>query len=401
MAHFYATELYLACGGISRYLNSMNANEGGAARTPIAIGDRLRHAREQRGYKQAEVCSATRIGESSLSEFERGKRAPSLDQLSALASHYGRSLGFFFEEGEPAPEVVLWRMRPEYGAEESESEFRQYCRWYRDLEVWCKDESPCALPEPHRDSRPVDFSWAEDLAFKVRNEMRLGERPALTLLQGLEEEAGVKVFHRGFEPTGTAACALDPYFGAGILLNSRSTPQRRNFDLAHELFHLVTWKLFRTSSPTANTEQEEKLADKFASTLLLPEECVRSAVARRSAGDRLALPAVFDIAREFGVSVEALIWRLHWIFRWRDSDRTRELIKNAKLQARIFEKSQSDEPSIPKRPPRFHALAVKALRNGDISVGRFAEYLGISRREAMAYVEEEPGADEAIELSPP
>jgi len=38
-------------------------------------------------------------------------------------------------------------------------------------------------------------------------------------------------------------------------------------------------------------------------------------------------------------------------------------------------------------------------RSGEISVGRFAEYLGISRREAMAYVEEESGADEAIELS--
>jgi Zn-dependent peptidase ImmA (M78 family)/DNA-binding XRE family transcriptional regulator len=377
----------------------MNANEGGAVRTPIALAERLRLARERRGFKQAEVCSATGIGESSLSEFERGKRSPSLDQLSVLASYYGRPLGFFFEEGEPALEVVLWRARPSIGAEEYESEFRQECRWYRDLEVWSKDESPCALPEAHPDSRPMDYRWAEDLAYKVRNELRLGERPALTLLQGLEEDCGVKVFHHAMDPTGTAACALDPYFGAGILLNSKSTQRRRNFDLAHELFHLVTWKLFPKNSPATHTDHEEQLADKFASTLLLPEEGIRSAVTRRSDGDFLSLPAVFDIAREFGVSVDALLWRLHWILRWKDAGRTRELIANAKVRARVFEKPSGDEPLMPKRPPRFHALAVKVLRSGEISVGRFAEYLGISRREAMAYVEEESGADEAIELS--
>jgi Zn-dependent peptidase ImmA (M78 family)/transcriptional regulator with XRE-family HTH domain len=378
----------------------MSEKEGVTACAPIEVGRRLRHARERCGFKQGEVCIATGIGESSLSDFERGKRSPSLDQLSALAAHYDRPLGFFFEEGEPALEVVLWRERPASGAEKCESEFRQDCRRYRDLEVWCKDESPCALPEPHRDSRSPDFRWAEDLAFKVRNELRLGDRPALTLLQGLEEDCGVKVFHREFEPTGTAACSIDPYFGAGVLLNAKSTQRRRNFDLAHELFHLVTWKLFRTSSPANNTKHEEQLADKFASTLLLPEEGVRSAVTRRCEGDRLSLPAVFDIAREFEVSVEALLWRLHWIFNWSDSDRTKELIGKAKLQARIFEKPAREETTVPARPPRFHALAVKALRNGEISVGRFAEYLGISRREAMTYLEEESGASEAIELSP-
>jgi Zn-dependent peptidase ImmA (M78 family)/DNA-binding XRE family transcriptional regulator len=377
----------------------MNENEGAASNPPVALGERLRLARERCGYKQGDVCEATKIGGSSLSEFENGKRTPSLDQLALLASHYNRPLSFFFEEGTPAKEIVLWRVRPPIGAEKYESEFRQDCRRYRDLEVWCQDESPYALPEIPANSSPMDFHQAEELARKLRNELRLGDRPAFTLLAALEEDCGVKIFHRPLDPTGTAACAIDPYFRAGILLNSNSTQQRSNFDLAHELFHLVTWNLFRASG-TETSEQEEKFADKFASTLLLPEEGVRSAVNRRGKNEQLSIPALFDIAREFGVSVDALLWRLHWIYRWKQQERTRTLIANAKAQARVFENSPQVGPAIPPRPARFHALAVKALRNGDMSVGRFAEYLGISRREAMSYVKAEPGADETFELSP-
>jgi predicted transcriptional regulator len=39
-----------------------------------------------------------------------------------------------------------------------------------------------------------------------------------------------------------------------------------------------------------------------------------------------------------------------------------------------------------------------ALRRGEMSVGRFAEYVGISRQEAMRYAEQEQDGDEEIEL---
>ncbi|HVH42741.1 MAG TPA: hypothetical protein VM925_10370 [Labilithrix sp.] len=47
---------------------------------------------------------------------------------------------------------------------------------------------------------------------------------------------------------------------------------------------------------------------------------------------------------------------------------------------------------------RVHALAVTALRSGDLAIGRFAEYLGITRGEAMKFVEQEAPLDEAMEL---
>jgi DNA-binding transcriptional regulator YiaG len=46
------------------------------------------------------------------------------------------------------------------------------------------------------------------------------------------------------------------------------------------------------------------------------------------------------------------------------------------------------------------AADIKALRRGEISIGRFADYLGISRQQAMKYVEQEATGNEEIQVAP-
>ena len=80
-----------------------------------------------------------------------------------------------------------------------------------------------------------------------------------------------------------------------------------------------------------------------------------------------------------------------------EADKTKEYIAHAKNLASLFEdRTQAPAPS---RPARFHALAVKALRRGEISVGRCAEYLGINRQQAMKYVEQEAADDEEVQVA--
>ena len=43
---------------------------------------------------------------------------------------------------------------------------------------------------------------------------------------------------------------------------------------------------------------------------------------------------------------------------------------------------------------------MKALRHGEMALGRFAEYLGISRQQAAKYVEQEAQDDEEVRLAP-
>ena len=59
-----------------------------------------------------------------------------------------------------------------------------------------------------------------------------------------------------------------------------------------------------------------------------------------------------------------------------------------------------EDTTPPQLPARFRALATRALRDGELSIGRAAEYLGISRQQAMALDDLEDVTDDAIALNP-
>ncbi|MFA7372478.1 MAG: XRE family transcriptional regulator [bacterium] len=366
----------------------------------MKLSERLRDARSGINLTGVQVRELTGIGESSLSEFENGKREPSLSQLQVLASLYKRSLSFFLSEEPVLQETVLWRKRPSEDAESIEASFLRLCEQYHNLETWCGEEVKPCLPELCVADREYDMDEARNLAKRVRNDLQLGDRPAHVLLRVLEEYCGTKVFCMEFQPSGTAASVCSQVTGCSVLLNANNVRWRRNFDLAHELFHLLTWSHFRKQENPGcqvTSNNEEKLADCFASNLLMPREAVEGVVSRRRHDGRLVYEDIFDIAREFDVSVDALMWRLHDIYRRKgDENRTRAEIKKLKSLSPMVEERARENTKAPERPERYRALAIKALRRGEISTGRFAEYLGISRCQAMEYVGQEYTAGEEI-----
>jgi XRE family transcriptional regulator, fatty acid utilization regulator len=210
---------------------------------------------------------------------------------------------------------------------------------------------------------------------------------------------GRSTLHLELEPTGTAASARNAGFGCAVLLNSKQPKWRRNFDLAHELFHLLTWDFAEAhDGDPIWSESDEKLADWFAACLLMPTDAVRQAVARRLRGRKLEVESLSEIARQFDVSVEALIWRIHVVYggTTKERPRTDAMLERARQAASLFEQRSPDAP--PVRPARFVSLALKALRSGDLSIGRFAEYVGTTRQRVMALPAAEQGDDDALEL---
>ncbi|MHB8899519.1 MAG: helix-turn-helix domain-containing protein [Thermoguttaceae bacterium] len=369
----------------------------------MPIPDRLKYARQRAGLTGPQVRDRTGIGESSLSDFENGKRDPSVSQLQKLASFYRRSVSFFFAEGPIAEEpAVLWRMRPEENADETEVRFLRLCEQYHNLEVWCNETAPVVLPQATGDAARFGYADAEELAKDVLRELQLGDRPGQCLLAVLEEVCGIKVFHLDFEPSGAAASATSPTFGAAVLLNANNTRWRRNHDLAHELFHLLTWPLFHpvAGGTIIAVELEEKLATSFASNLLMPSPPFRSAVNSRGRGGKISYESLFDIAREFDVSVESVVWRMHMVYHrgQANSELTKGEIEQARRLAPMLEDRESTPPH--PWPERYRALAIKALRRGEIAIGRFAEYLDISRHEAMKFVEQEAPDSEEVQFAP-
>lgn len=367
----------------------------------MGIPEQLKKARTALGYTLSAVETSTGIGESTLSEFETGKREPRIHQLKLLADTYQRPWSFFLDGDDSFQEVVLWRQKPESSlALQLELKLIKLGTQFHNLETWCDDMAPLELPFEQGGQEKYHYHETERLALRVRRELGLGDRPGQILLRVLEEVCKVKVFHLEFEPTGSAACTLSKTFGAAILLNSRNSRWRRNFDLAHELFHLLTWKLFRNPSAmdgVESSETEEKLATCFARNLLMPQEILRITVDQRL-GDsgKIQVDSLFEIARQFDVSVEALLWQMGFIYNI-PADNTRRSIDFCQNGIGFWEQREQEKP--PARPTRFTALALQALRKGLMSAGKYAEYLGVSRREAMQVVEQDTQENAEFEIA--
>jgi Zn-dependent peptidase ImmA (M78 family) len=145
--------------------------------------------------------------------------------------------------------------------------------------------------------------------------------------------------------------------------------------------------------------QEEKLATCFARNLLMPQESLREAVdAQRREKGKLSFDDLFEIARQFDVSVEALLRHIGFVYNL-DSAVVQQQIDRLLGQMSFWDERERDTPS--ERPLRFRALARQALRKGLISTGRYAEYLGITRREAMQVVEQDAEEDVEVEVAHP
>ena len=66
------------------------------------LGDRIRTARADRGWKQKHLAAEVKVEPITISRWERGATSPDLDVLGAVAEATGKPLSFFVDE-KPTP----------------------------------------------------------------------------------------------------------------------------------------------------------------------------------------------------------------------------------------------------------------------------------------------------------
>ncbi len=141
----------------------------------------------------------------------------------------------------------------------------------------------------------------------------LGDVPALRLPAVMEKVFGILVLMvDAIAGISGAACRL-PELDT-VLINRHEIAGRRNHDLAHELFHILTWD----SMPPAHVEtaaesggnRVEQLANNFASALLMPAPVIASFGSWSDlSGDHL-IRKLNKTADALAVTASALKWRL-------------------------------------------------------------------------------------------
>jgi len=355
------------------------------------LASRLKAARESLGFSLSEA--AKRLGfphYQTLSDIEAAKREVKVSELSRFAKVYFLSLGKLFGQTEgTSVYTFLWRNPPQFEEKkrETEAEIFYRCEQYHLLENLLKLKRKRGFWDVCIEDIRTN-NGINDVASEYRIVLGLGNRPAFTLQKALEQDYGVKILFYSL-PGGSSACTIHSDFGGVIVINSDEAPWRRNYDLAHELFHLVTWNAvpFEDMKDVSFFEEIEKKADKFASMILLPENEVRKEIGNRlEAQEHLAYSDLVDIAIDFGVSAVALLYRLAYL-RFIDWETADKVAKDEELSELSRQKRKYERWEKPVSE-RLHRLAIRCLRKGLISRGKFAEIVGIDRSEIDDFIDD-------------
>lgn len=355
------------------------------------LGRRIRGARERLGISQQDL--ATQSGFShhqTISKIEIGERELKAWELAKIVQSLKVSihqlLGSTFENEEPK---LLWRVTPAE-PQSVTTEFLAKCSDYKALEDLFGEAPARSLPTYKIDFKNYSYLKAERLGSAVRNTLNLGSKPAKGLRSTLEDEYGCKIWFLELEE-GSGACICSREFGIGILINASEPPWRRNFSLAHELFHVLTWECIQPNEEVSDEGwlDIERYANAFASSLLLPSEAFVTELDEHSVGGgSITYGSLVSLAREFDVSSEAFLWRmvnLKMIAR-DELERIRDDNRFAKVDRMSMSAVSWEEPT--PLPERFMRLAIKAYCSGKLSKSKLAKYFDWELDNLIDYLED-------------
>ena len=351
------------------------------------IGDRIRLLRETQGLQQARMAEILGLCDrQSVSQIERGNRRVSAEELVRIIDHFGVTLDWLTNPFLlTAKESFSWRQRDVSVADLDafEALVGEWIGAYRELNRL--NDTPLKQLMPRLS---LTYSSSLDEAVSsgesVSTELELGDRPAHKLAHALESRLGILVLMvDALKGISGAACGLQDL--NAILINRHERPARRNTDLAHEFFHILTWKDMRPArvessvpsweEPHTHTDRRnqkiERLADNFAAGLLMPTLALD--LLGEPHGDLTAwLIAGADL---LGVSSRTLKWRLV------NSKRAPQIerVSNEALSAALRPQGNPELPPLFSKP--FIATIGRAIDSGHLSIGRAAKLLHLPKDE--------------------
>ena len=324
-----------------------------------------------------------------VSDLDTGKRALKAAELFLLAEVLDKDVQFFLDPFSVVAEArYCWRASPALPGDELNS-FEETASGWIGLLRWLRNEHKVIsqpLKPVLRLSAGDSFERAQAHAEQFVKNYNLGPVPAEKLVDFVERELDIPVLfvdvskQAGAESISGAACDLGEL--GVILINRREPDTRRYFNLAHELFHSLTWDAMKPDHRESNSVEHrndakrvEQLADNFAAALLMPEASLDLFIDPAKAQD---VAHLVDVAGKLRVSTAALSWRLFQLHR----------IEDATQQALAAARGVRKQPEAP-RPfsESFVRMLHTALDRGWLSARKAAKALGMTLAELTSLFE--------------
>lgn len=291
---------------------------------PVLSGSRLVAMRELLGHTQAHVAAATGISPSALSQAERGETTLSATNVARISSLFGVSPESFIEFPEPqvdlAPQFRHLRSTPKREQRRAEQLVYATARVVNTLQEYVQFPKPFEFDSPVDPDRQIEdvADQVEEAAAQTREALGIQVHdPIENKVIGLLEAGGITVVR---DPE--TDLDIDAYSaivdGLPIVVldgGSDSVWDRDNFNLAHELGHLVMHRGIKSDPGTRTVEAQ---ANRFAGAFLGPAEAMRLHLPRDLDWGRylqlkrtwgLSMAALTRRARDLGVIDEATYTR--------------------------------------------------------------------------------------------
>ncbi len=394
------------------------------------IGRRIREARERRGISQQKVADALGIPRTAVTNLEAGSRTVSTLELTKLGALFNLSPAIFLD-GAGTSDLAVVRARalseatdsPEFG--QVIDRMIELCREGAELRRLLDQDTPASLPNyAQRISSAGDaVRQGETRAREERRRLSLGSAPlgSLTELIG-DQGIWVASAAADFPPNVSGLFLNHPAIGMAVLINGSHDRVRRRFSYAHEYGHALfdRQEEIRLTQDRNSTELIEKRANAFAAGYLMPASGVldhlrslgkgqpsrqaqfvysvatdsndEAEIRPRTGSQVITFQDVAVLARHFGVSYAAMVWRLRNLDQLDmpattalldRRDDGRRYLKMLRLPDLLDGGAASDEQEQELRS-QLARLAIEAYRREELSQGRLRE---IGRKVGLRAVE--------------
>jgi Zn-dependent peptidase ImmA (M78 family)/transcriptional regulator with XRE-family HTH domain len=384
------------------------------------IGRRIREARDRRDISQQKVADALGIPRTAVTNIEAGTRNVSTLELTKLGALFNLSPAAFLD-GSAVSDLAVVRARalseatssPEFGL--VIDRMIDLCREGAELRRLLEQDTTVSMPNyAQRIANSGDaVRQGEARAREERRRLGLGNAPIGNLPELIGDQ-GIWVASAAKDdfPDDVSGLFLHhSLIGMAVLINGSHRPVRQRFSYAHEYGHALfdRQEELRLTQNRNSNELVEKRANAFAAGFLMPAGGVldqlrvrgkgqpsrqaqfvysvatdlneEAEIRPRTGSQVITFQDAAVLARHFGVSYEAMVWRLRNLDLL-DTPATNALIERRDDGRRYLEMlrlpdffdagATSNEPVWELRNQLAH-LAVEAYRREEISQGRLRE----------------------------
>jgi Zn-dependent peptidase ImmA (M78 family)/transcriptional regulator with XRE-family HTH domain len=272
------------------------------------IGNRIRQARLIQGATQDEVIArlaalGMKLSKAALSKFERNQCNPTASVLMNLAAALKVSASYFLQDPQVDVTWVAFRKTMHLTTAQAER-IQAFAKDRAEKQAWLQMKlyptEDIYFPRPISVRGEAD---AEKAAEYLRQQWNLGEAPIESVAQVFEDHGGVLIF---WEQDQGEFDGLSGWANETIpiaVVNNSVSIERRRFNLAHELGHMIML------CDTLSEDEQEKLAQRFAAAFLVPAKvAIHELGSKRK---KIELEELSLLKQKHGLSMQAWIKRTH------------------------------------------------------------------------------------------